>query len=128
MRMRCQYWGQTGSQINCTNDKWYIYVRVMVYALFPVCGVFFVKLTSIYKWRACYNQILKHISASDQKKFAFKYLLYLSVICKNSFVLTLTHISDVLFLCSVAMKKTYHDHPEFSTFTIDLLVDIDHRP
>lgn len=24
MRMRCQYKGQTGSHINCTNDKWYI--------------------------------------------------------------------------------------------------------
>lgn len=98
------------------------------YTLYFPYAVFFVKLTSIYKWRASNNQISKHISASDHQKFAFKYLSYLSVICKNSFVLTLTHKSYVLSIYSLATKKTYHDHPEFSTFTIDLLADIDHRP
>lgn len=125
MRMRCQYRGQTGSHINCTNDKWYIYVRVMVYALFPVCGVFFVKLTSIYKWRACYNQISQHISASDQEKFAFKYLLYLSVICKNS-----CFDVDSYKLCSLPVFGSHEENLSWSPriFYIHHWFAYRHRP
>lgn len=98
------------------------------YTLYFPYAVFFVKLTSIYKWRACDNQISKHISLRLIIRSLLLNIYHIYLLFARTLVLTLTHKSYVLSIYSLATKKTYHDHPEFSTFTIDLLADIDHRP